>query len=73
MNEPAEGTLEWKQFDERTNEFLRDKIHGGKLEEFKRIAVQCMESVRASDSGTLQLVKALEGFDVRVYSPYQSI
>jgi len=106
----------------------RLKIHHGKLEEFKRLAVKCMESVRTRDSGTLQydwffsddhsecvvreryrdsaallehgadlgdtmaallhtcsisgeiygtpspeLMKALEGFDVRIYSPYQSI
>ena len=89
----------------------RLKIHHGKLEEFKRLAVKCMESVRTRDSGTLQydwffsddhsecvvheryrdsaallehganlgrdlrdprpeLMKALEGFDVRIYSPY---
>ena len=34
----------------------RLKIHHGKLEEFKRLAVKCMESVRTRDSGTLQLV-----------------
>ena len=105
----------------------RLKIHHGKLEEFKRLAVKCMESVRTRDSGTLQydwffsddhsecvvheryrdaaallehganlgdtmaallhtcsisgeiygtpspeLMKALEGFDVRIYSPCQS-
>src|SRR5207249_11205056 len=32
----------------------RLKIHHGKLEEFKRLAVKCMESVRSRDSGTLQ-------------------
>jgi quinol monooxygenase YgiN len=32
----------------------RLKIHDGKLEEFKRLAVMCMESVRTRDSGTLQ-------------------
>src|SRR5438552_8168577 len=32
----------------------RLKIHHGKLEEFKRLAVKCMESVRTRDSGTLQ-------------------
>ena len=106
----------------------RLKIHDGKLEEFKRLSVKCMESVRTRDSGTLQydwffsgdhsecvvyeryrdsdallehgenlgdtmaallqtcsisgeilgtpspeLMKALEGVDVRIYSPYQSI
>jgi quinol monooxygenase YgiN len=106
----------------------RLKIHQGQLEQFKRVAVKCMESVRSRDSGTLQydwflssdhseclvyerfrdsaallehlanlgdtmdallqicsisgeicgtpsaaLTKALEGADVRVYSPYQSI
>jgi quinol monooxygenase YgiN len=106
----------------------RLKIHHGKLEEFKRLAVKCMESVRTRDTGTLQydwffssdyaecvvheryrdseallehtanlgdtmdalletcsisgeicgtpspeLMKALEGSDVRIYSPYQSI
>lgn len=106
----------------------RDKIHDGKLEEFKRLAVKCMESVRTRDSGTLQydwffssdhsecvvferyrdseallehvanlgetmnafletcsvsgeifgtpspeLMKALEGLNIRIYSPYQSI
>ena len=32
----------------------RLKIHPGKLEEFKRLAAECMESVRTRDSGTLQ-------------------
>jgi quinol monooxygenase YgiN len=32
----------------------RLKIHDGKLEEFKRIAKKCMQSVRTKDSGTLQ-------------------
>src|SRR2546426_2823045 len=32
----------------------RLKIHHGKLEEFKRLAVKCMESVRTRDFGTLQ-------------------
>jgi quinol monooxygenase YgiN len=106
----------------------RLKIHPGKLEEFKRLAAKCMESVRTRDTGTLQydwffcsdyseclvyeryrdseaflehitnlgetmaalfetcsgsgeicgtpspeLMKALEGWPVRIYSPYQSI
>ena len=106
----------------------RLRIYDGKLEEFKRLAAKCMESVRARDSGTLQydwffnddhsecvvyeryrdsdaliehganlgetmdallrtcsisgdifgtpsaaLMKTLEGVDVRIYSPYQSI
>src|SRR5262245_1570900 len=32
----------------------RLKIHPGKLEEFKRLAAKCMESVRTRDTGTLQ-------------------
>ena len=32
----------------------RIKLHEGKLEEFKRVAAQCMEIVRAKDTGTLQ-------------------
>src|SRR5258706_9455787 len=32
----------------------RLKIHAGKLEEFKRAASQCMQVVRAKDTGTLQ-------------------
>ena len=32
----------------------RLKIHQGKLEEFKRLAAECMESVRTRDTGTLQ-------------------
>jgi quinol monooxygenase YgiN len=32
----------------------RLKIHDGKLEEFKRVAEKCVQSVRAKDSGTLQ-------------------
>jgi quinol monooxygenase YgiN len=106
----------------------RLKIHHGKLEEFKRLAAKCMESVRTRDTGTLQydwffssdyseclvyeryrdseallehianlgetmaalfetcsgsgeicgtpspeLMKALEGSPVRIYSPYQSM
>ena len=30
------------------------KIHDGKLEEFKRVASQCMQVVRTKDTGTLQ-------------------
>jgi hypothetical protein len=29
-------------------------LHEGKLEEFKRLAAQCMEIVRTKDTGTLQ-------------------
>jgi quinol monooxygenase YgiN len=32
----------------------RQKVQAGKLEEFKRLAVQCMEIVRTKDTGTLQ-------------------
>ena len=32
----------------------RFKFHEGKLEEFKRLAAQCMEIVRVKDTGTLQ-------------------
>ena len=32
----------------------RFKIHEGKLEDFKRLSAQCMEIVRAEDTGTLQ-------------------
>ena len=32
----------------------RFKFHEGKLEEFKRLATQCMEIVRTKDTGTLQ-------------------
>jgi quinol monooxygenase YgiN len=32
----------------------RFKFHEGKLEEFKRLSVQCMEIVRTKDTGTLQ-------------------
>jgi quinol monooxygenase YgiN len=32
----------------------RFKFHGGKLEEFKHLAAQCMEIVRTKDTGTLQ-------------------
>jgi quinol monooxygenase YgiN len=32
----------------------RFKFHGGQLEEFKRLAAQCMEIVRTKDTGTLQ-------------------
>jgi len=32
----------------------RLKIHDGKLEEFKRVASQCMQVVRTNDTGTLQ-------------------
>jgi quinol monooxygenase YgiN len=33
---------------------VRFKFHEGKLEEFKRLSAQCMEIVRAKDTGTLQ-------------------
>ena len=32
----------------------RFKFHEGKLEEFKRLSAQCVEIVRAKDTGTLQ-------------------
>jgi quinol monooxygenase YgiN len=32
----------------------RFKFHEGKLEEFKRLAAQCMDIVRTKDTGTLQ-------------------
>ena len=32
----------------------RFQFHEGKLEEFKRLAAQCMEIVRTEDTGTLQ-------------------
>ena len=32
----------------------RFKFHEGKLEDFKRLSAQCMEIVRAKDTGTLQ-------------------
>ena len=32
----------------------RLKIHPGKLDDFKRLSAQCMESVRTKDTGTLQ-------------------
>jgi quinol monooxygenase YgiN len=32
----------------------RIKFHDGRLEEFKRLAAQCMDIVRAKDTGTLQ-------------------
>jgi quinol monooxygenase YgiN len=32
----------------------RYKIHEGKLEEFKRLSAECMEIVRAKDTGTVQ-------------------
>src|SRR6267378_2362768 len=34
--------------------FARFKFHEGKLEEFKRLAAQCMEIVRTKDTDTLQ-------------------
>jgi quinol monooxygenase YgiN len=33
---------------------IRFKVHEGKLEEFRRVATRCMETVRAKDSGTLR-------------------
>ena len=33
---------------------VRFKFHEGKLEEYKRLATQCMEIVRTKDTGTLQ-------------------
>jgi quinol monooxygenase YgiN len=41
----------------KTSELLgiaRFKIHEGKLEEFKRLSLECMEIARAKDTGTLQ-------------------
>jgi quinol monooxygenase YgiN len=32
----------------------RFKIHPGKIEEFKRLSAQCMESARSKDTGTLE-------------------
>ena len=39
----------------------RLKIHDGRLEEFKRLAARCMESVRTRDSGTLEYSWFLSG------------
>ena len=33
---------------------VRFRFHEGDVEEFKRLSVQCMEIVRAKDTGTLQ-------------------
>ncbi len=33
---------------------VRFRFHDGAVEEFKRLSVQCMEIVRAKDTGTLQ-------------------
>jgi quinol monooxygenase YgiN len=33
---------------------VRFKFHEGKLEEFKRLSAECLEIVRAKDTGTLQ-------------------
>jgi quinol monooxygenase YgiN len=33
---------------------VRFRFHDGALEEFKRLSAQCMEIVRAKDTGTLQ-------------------
>jgi quinol monooxygenase YgiN len=33
---------------------VRFRFHEGKVEEFKRLSAQCMEIVRAEDTGTLQ-------------------
>ena len=33
---------------------VRFRFHDGDVEEFKRLSVQCMEIVRARDTGTLQ-------------------
>ena len=33
---------------------VRVKFHEGKLDDFKRLSVQCLEIVRAKDPGTLQ-------------------
>ena len=33
---------------------VRFRFHDGSVEEFKRLSVQCMEIVRAQDTGTLQ-------------------
>ena len=33
---------------------VRFKFHEGKVEEFKRLSAQCLEIVRARDTGTLQ-------------------
>ena len=33
---------------------VRFRFHDGRIEEFKRLSAQCMEIVRAKDTGTLQ-------------------
>jgi quinol monooxygenase YgiN len=33
---------------------VRFRFHDGRVEEFKRLSAQCMEIVRAQDTGTLQ-------------------
>jgi quinol monooxygenase YgiN len=39
---------------EEVSSIARIKINEGKLEEFKRLSVLCVQSVRTKDSGTLQ-------------------
>lgn len=53
----AELARREKMNEEQTSELLgiaRLKIHHGKLEEFKRLQAECIESVRTRDTGTLQ-------------------
>ena len=51
----------------------RQVIHDGKLEEFKRLAAQCVEIVRTQDTGTLEYELFLnpEGTECFVHERYR--
>jgi quinol monooxygenase YgiN len=51
----------------------RVRIHDGKLDEFKRLAAECMERVRTRDTGTLQYDWYLnaEGTECLVFERYR--
>jgi hypothetical protein len=59
------------------NELLgiaRLRIHPGKLEEFKRLqALICSAAGELCGSPSPELMKALEGSPVRIFSPYLSM
>jgi quinol monooxygenase YgiN len=51
----------------------RLRIHDGKLDEFKPLAVRCLELVRTKDTGTLEYVQYLnsDGTECLVFERYR--
>jgi quinol monooxygenase YgiN len=57
MSDSRRGCMRWRRASMAATELqaiVRFRFHDGEVEEFKRLSAQCMEIVRAQDTGTLQ-------------------